>query len=63
MLGVDFIQANPREVHQALARRGIAAGVDLVDRVLEQDRVRREALTNLQTKQQEQIQRSRISAS
>jgi seryl-tRNA synthetase len=59
MLGVEFIQANPREVCQALARRGIPAGGDLVDRVLEQDRVRREALTHLQAKQQEANTESR----
>ncbi len=59
MLGVEFIQTNPREVCQALARRGIPAGVDLVDRVLEQDRVRRESLTYLQAKQQEANAESR----
>ncbi|MDE2827759.1 MAG: serine--tRNA ligase [Bacteroidota bacterium] len=59
MLGVEFIQANPREVCQALARRGITEGMDLVDRVLEQDRVRREALTNLQAKQREANAESR----
>ncbi|MCY3615978.1 MAG: serine--tRNA ligase [Bacteroidetes bacterium] len=59
MLGVEFIQANPREVRRALTRRGIPAGVDLVDRVLEQDRVRREALTHLQSKQQEANAESR----
>lgn len=53
MLGVEFIQANSQEVCLALARRGIPAGVDLVNRVLEQDRVRREALTHRQAKQQE----------
>lgn len=59
MLGVEFIQANPREVCQALARRGIPAGVYLVDHVLKQDRIRREALTNLQAKQQEANSESR----
>ena len=52
MLGVEFIRANPREICLALSRRGIPAGADLVDHVLEQDRVHREALTLLQVKQQ-----------
>ncbi len=52
MLGVEFIRANPREICQALTRRGIPAGADLVDHVLEQDRVHREALTLRQVKQQ-----------
>ncbi len=59
MLGVEFIHANSREVCQALARRGIPEGEDLVDRVLGQDRVRRNALTHLQAKQQEANAESR----
>ena len=53
MLGVEFIRSNPDEVRQALSFRGASKSVKLVDEVLEQDRILREALTLQQTKQQE----------
>ncbi|MCY3486908.1 MAG: serine--tRNA ligase [Bacteroidetes bacterium] len=53
MLGVEFIRSNPDEVRQALSFRGASESVNLVDEVLEQDRILREALTLQQAKQQE----------
>ncbi len=53
MLGVEFIRSNPDEVRQALSFRGASESVKLVDEVLEQDRILREALTLQQSKQQE----------
>ncbi len=53
MLGAEFIRSNPDKVRQALSFRGASENVKLVDEVLEQDRILREALTLQQTKQQE----------
>ncbi len=51
MLGVEFIRSNPDQVRQSLSLRGALEAVTLVDKVLVQDRILREALTLQQNKQ------------
>lgn len=53
MLGIEFIRSNPDKVCQALCLRGASDRTDLVEEVIEHDRLHRATLTVQQTKQQE----------